>query len=184
MLAIDGKSGCGKSTLARHLAEALNTQKASFASIIESDDFYTGGSLSTWQKRSTKANAQCTIDWQSLHNMLATLQSTGESTWHAFDWNSENWDSDTVPYEQNAKTNLLTPITIVDGVYSTRNELLSTFHASILLKTSEEKRLCQLRQREQDYDNFLAWNRLWDDAENYYFRFLHNVSGVNFSLEH
>jgi len=83
-VALDGYSGSGKSTLAKYLANTLSS-----LTVIEGDEFYTGGSVQYWSARSVDDNALSCINWKAQYAVISNLKSRGFATWHAFDWHSD-----------------------------------------------------------------------------------------------
>lgn len=160
-LAIDGHSGSGKSTLARHLQSQLGQ-----TTIVEGDDFYLGGSPSTWDKRSVAANADSVIDRQTLAGVIQSLQQNGTAQWQAFNWNSDQWDSDTparIAQSADEKS-----VVIVEGVYTAMPALADYFACRILCDVPAS--LSSQRCKERDGDDFCPnWAKRWGDAESHYF---------------
>jgi len=183
-VALDGRSGSGKSWLSTRLADSL-AHSSTFpcdAAVIEGDDFYSGGSKKTWDSRSVADNSTRTINWREQQRVLQTLVETGNATWEAFDWQSPEWDSDERPLMKPPRQAKLEQLVILDGVYSSREELSEFFDIRVLLEVSETRRRQQLLARESDYDDYYNWNKLWDAAEAYYFDTVLDRSGIDLIL--
>lgn len=166
IVAIDGRSGCGKSTLADLTAAGLNTHRQQRATVISADQFYKGGSSTTWDNRTAAENAATAIDWQQQRRVLESLKATGQADWQAFNWHSNAWNTDTPSF---ISTHLDgSPVILLEGVYSTRLELADLLDLCVLLRVPDNTRQARLLEREgQDYNH--AWHRRWTAAEDYYF---------------
>lgn len=149
LLGIDGLSGSGKSTLAAKLNETINSSYK-----ITLDDFYrpvlkTG----TYQEAYNSY-----LEWQRLEDsVLIPLINNLEAVYQRRDWN----------------TNMLTEwctvqprgTVIVEGVYTTRPELLPYLDFSIFVDTPKSERLNRLHKREyRDMD----WIAQWTAVEDWY----------------
>lgn len=157
VVAFDGRSGTGKSTLARQLATKVG------ACVIESDDFYSGGSLDVWASRTPEQNASVCIDWQRLKTeALEPLLAGKTARWHAFDWDAMTGVVPEVTVCRPA------PIIFLEGVYSCRPELDDLVDMRVLVRVPEDVRQAQLHKREGDalHD---PMQKYWDEAEQYYF---------------
>lgn len=162
-VALDGRGGSGKSTLAAFIANSIPS-----ATVIEGDDFYTGGNLNLWTSRSVSENARCCIDWRQQHLVISALKSKGIASWYAFDWHSEHWDSVTPPNRTTESHCTIADIVLLEGVYSARTELSSLFDLRVVLDVPRQVREKQLIAREAE--NFRAdWEQLWSGAEQHYF---------------
>jgi uridine kinase len=153
IIAIDGESGSGKSTFATALSEYLS------AAIIEGDDFYTGGIKI--RKDSVQNRINDCIDWKIQREVLESLKSKKQASWFRFDWQAFDGS-----YSKKRTTLLANQIVILEGVYSTREELLNLIDYTILMHTSKEIRLNRLIKREGQIG---AWEKKWHEAEDYYF---------------
>lgn len=169
-VALDGRSGAGKSTLAAYIAQTVPNLSANAhsVSIIEGDEFFTGGSLKHWSSRSANENAQAVIDWQKQRSVITALKLAGVAEWAAFDWNSEGWDSDKVPYCAETSNCSIAPIVLMEGVYSARRELQDLFDLRVLLEIPIDICRAQILAREGG-DTHEAWNQVWASAESHYF---------------
>lgn len=163
-VALDGRSGSGKSTLAAYVTSQLPS-----VTVIEGDEFYTGGSFNLWSSRPTSENAHCCVDWKHQHSVIASLRSKGIASWRAFDWHSENWDSEQAPYCATRTTCSATDIVLLEGVYSARTELSMLFDLRVVLDVPKQVRRKQLIDREGN-NLRTDWAQVWLDAENYYFK--------------
>jgi uridine kinase len=159
MVALDGRSGTGKSTLATRIASRMD------AVIVESDDFYVGGTDDEWASRTPKEKVDLCIDWRRLRAAaLEPLLAGRTPTWHPFNFaTGEGLANHTVSRSP-------APVIILDGVYSARPELADLVDLTVLVDASDDlDRRRRLLAREGE--TFMsAWHALWDDAEDYYFK--------------
>ncbi len=96
---IDGRSGAGKSTLADAVAAECAADGDGPVTVIAGDDFYAGGSADTRDRLTNAEQADRVMDWGRQRTVLEHLRSTGVAHWHPFDWNSDDWDADTAPFQ-------------------------------------------------------------------------------------
>lgn len=160
LIAFDGRSGSGKSTLAHQLAIGLD------AAVVHADDFYSGGSLSLWLRRSAEQRADLCIDWARLRReALVPLLAARPATWRPFDWDTESELSGLPTVLQPA------PFVILDGAFSTRPELLDLIDYAVIATAPDATRRERLEQREgATYAR--NWHPVWNAAENHYFTHL------------
>jgi len=169
IVALDGKSGAGKSTLARCFSALLNdAAEAPVVAIIESDQFYAGGSATFWDSLSVSQRQEHVIDWRRLRAVLEALRECGSARWRSFDWGSPGWDAPSAPLQPSRDELDATPVVLVEGVYSGRPELSGLVDVSVLLRVEERDRLRRLRDREGDAFD-AVWHQRWSSAEDYYF---------------
>jgi len=168
-VALDGKSGTGKSTLARRFAALANdTVESPAVAVIESDQFYAGGSAAFWDSLSVPQRLEHVIDWRRLRAVLEALSEQGSARWRRFDWDSAGWDTLPAPLHPVCEECRAAPVVLVEGVYSCRPELSDWVDVSVLLSVDEQDRQRRLRGREgEEFD--AAWDRRWSSAEDYYF---------------
>lgn len=153
---LDGRSGAGKSTLASSVAATVG------ATLIEGDDFYSGGRGLEWDLMSPAERSLFCIDWRRQRTVLRCLRDDRSATWFRFDWDA--FDGRLAEEPRSA-----TPagIVILEGVYSARPELQHYIDFTVLLDTPDDLRRRRLLQREGDADP--AWSERWHSAEDYYF---------------
>jgi uridine kinase len=157
LIALDGRSGSGKSTLAHALAEDLD------AVVVEADDFYSGGSMIQWARRSARLRADLCIDWARLRReALIPLLAGTAATWHPFDWDTET------ALLAIATTLRPAPFVILDGAFSTRPELMDLIDYTVLVTVSDGIRRERLNRREGE-QYLTDWHPIWAAAEDYYF---------------
>ncbi len=169
IVALDGKSGAGKSTLARCFSTLVNEPAVSpVVAIIESDQFYAGGSAAFWDSLSASQRVEQVIDWRRLRAVLEALRERGNARWRSFDWGSPDWDAPSVPLRLYSEELDATPVLLVEGVYSGRPELSELVDVSVLLRVDENDRLRRLRHREGEAFD-AVWHQRWSSAEDYYF---------------
>ena len=169
VVALDGRSGVGKSTLARSFSGLANDAAESPAVVlVESDQFYAGGSGALWDSLSPSQRLEHVIDWRRLRAVLKALREAGHARWRRFDWDSPDWDTVPAPLHPAYERCRAAPVVLVEGVYSGRRELSAVVDLRVLLRIDEDDRQRRLRRREGDaYD--AAWDRRWSSAEDYYF---------------
>lgn len=170
IVALDGRSGAGKSTVAAAVVAAFGLDRAGAAivSVIEGDEFYAGGSHSRWDRRSAAEKADRVIDWRRQHAVLAALKDLGSASWHGFDWASDDWDAENVPFVAEPTHLAATPIVILEGAYSARPELDELIDLRVLLDLPAEIRRQQLLEREGEAYR-ADWEARWSEAEVHYF---------------
>ena len=157
VVAIDGHSGTGKSTLAACIARVVG------ATVVDQDDFYSGGSLEDWRALTVSGKVDRVIDWRRVRTqVLEPLRAGKMASWHPFDWESmAGLAAQTISVSPS-------PIVILDGAYSSRRELADLVDLSILVVLPEDERRKRLLIREGEvYVD--AWQSVWDDAEALYF---------------
>ncbi len=162
-IAIDGHSGSGKSTIAQAVKSHYGEAKVT---IIEGDDFYTGGSATDWDNRTAPQNAKATINRHQLYGVLNTFKTTGKASWYAFDWHSDHWDATVAPKESQPKQAAVKNINIIEGVYTAAPELWPLYDLHILVTAPHAIRLQRITAREHHCQ---SWSNRWLEAENIYF---------------
>src|SRR4051794_20881896 len=121
LVAIDGRSGSGKSTIARRVADQLE------ATVVESDDFYSGGSDAEWAQRTAEERFAACIDWRRLKaEVLAPLLAGRTATWHPFNFEMG------VGLAAHTISRKPAAVIILDGVYSARPELQEIVDLAVL----------------------------------------------------
>lgn len=160
LVALDGRSGAGKSTIAQEIASRVE------ASIVVSDDFYSGGNDDAWSGLSASEKVEKVIDWQGMRaQVLEPLLANKPASWHPLDFQPEigciGWKEEKVTLQP-------APVILVDGVYSARPELSDLVDLAVLVEADDAVRRKRLVLREGQ--GFMQrWHRLWDSAEEYYF---------------
>ena|SRR5436190_3386491 len=170
VVALDGRSGTGKTTLSRQIEKDLN------ASVITCDDFYTGGTLENWAKKTPKEKAENVIDWKRIRNeALIPLLNGRVATWHPFDWQTGFGLSEKVITCRPKK------LIILDGAYSSRVELSELVNMSVLIELHDPTRRQRLKEREGE--PFVeSWHPVWDESEDYYFTQVRPPSSFDFVI--
>ncbi|WP_299403832.1 (d)CMP kinase [Acaryochloris sp. IP29b_bin.148] len=169
-IALDGRSGSGKSTIASIVADELNADSSEEAivTVIEGDQFYGGGSASTWDAISIDQKIDRVIDWQRQRLLLKSLRNQGTAVWQYFDWDSDDWDADIIPLKPQPIRCVATPVVLLEGAYSARPELSDLLDIRVLLNIPTQVRRARLLKREGEaYRD--DWERRWAAAEDYYF---------------
>lgn len=154
IIAIDGRSGVGKSTLAKQLAGLLD------ASILEGDDFYSGG-IEVRNDGPQERASNC-IDLKQINDLLIQLRRNEVASYRAFDWDSFDGTFSSL-------TTLVKPVSLllIEGVYTGSLILRDLIDIRILLRTSDEERTRRLINREGTLG---PWEVQWHEAEQYYFQ--------------
>lgn len=107
------------------------------------------------------------MDWSRQETVLRSLRSTGEATWHPFDWEATDWDSGEARLAETTIEACSLPIVFLEGAYSCRPELHSQLDALVLLDPPPEVRRAQLLGREGDAYR-AEWEGRWSTAEDHY----------------
>ena len=183
-VALDGRSGTGKSTIAAMVVDRLDAGRegGSVGTVIEGDQFYGGGSPAVWDGRSAAENADCVIDWRRQLAVLRSLRTRGFGAWRAFDWESDDWDADLAPLRDEPTRCIVTPVVILEGVYSARPELAELIDMRVLVRIPTAMRLAQLEAREGAVQ-LADWDARWREAENHYFESMAPAEGFDLILE-
>jgi len=154
LIAIDGRGGAGKSTLARKLAESLSR-----ATVVEVDDFWLPGTLRPGREK-VIAEPGSDYDWHRLRDQVIWPLSNDEpGRYQRYDWSSDSlreW------HDVSAGG-----VVIIEGVFSTREELASFYDLRIWVETPEG--VCLERGYVKDgKEGRELWDREWMPAyENY-----------------
>ncbi len=157
MVALDGRSGAGKSTLAARIAPEVG------ASVVDGDDFYSGGHASQWDAMSAAQKVAHCIDWRRQRPVLESLRQGEPAEWLPYDWKADDGRLSEHPKRCDPA-----PVVILDGAYSARPELADLLDLRVLLDAPAELRRDRLVQREGvGYRD--EWNARWDEAEQWYF---------------
>jgi uridine kinase len=168
VVGIDGRSGGGKSTLAASLAARLTAEHGLGVAVIEGDQFYGGGSASTWDARTAEAKAADVIDWRRQRVVLEALVADGEAAWRPFDWLADDWDADEVPLATEVVRTSSADVVVLEGAYSCRPELHDLLDLAVLLEPPTARRRQQLLDREGEAYR-ADWEGRWAEAEDHYF---------------
>jgi uridine kinase len=153
LIAIDGAGGAGKSTLARQIKK-----KRSDAAIIGMDDFYRPEEASIRRTWTSQQGYQNFFDWKRLQDqVLRPLQSGCSPAYQVYDWITNKLNG--------WKDVALSPIMIVEGVYTIRPELRPFYHISLLVETPKDVCLNRLRSRTDKEGDI----QMWRAAEDWYF---------------
>ena len=161
---LDGPSGAGKSTIAAVLSHDLDLD----VSVIQGDEFYGGGSLESWAGRSAPEIVANGIDWARQRRVLESLRSDGQVRWAAFDWETDDWDSDEARLSGKSIETFAHPLVLLEGAYSCRPELHSVLDRLVLLDPPRNIRRAQLLAREGEAYRS-KWEALFSEAEDHYF---------------
>lgn len=153
LVAIDGGGGAGKSTLARTLCERLD------ASMIQKDDFYLPSSELPSREESIEKPGS-SFDWPRLiEQVLNPLLQGREARYQRFDWPTQRLDNWlTVPAGG---------IILIEGVYSSREELRPFYDFIIWVECSENVRVERGIARDGEHSR-VWWVNDWLPAEQAY----------------
>jgi uridine kinase len=158
LVAFDGRSGSGKSTLASRVAARVR------GTVVEGDDFYSGGAGAEWEQRSVAEKVRYCIDWRRLKTeALDPLLAGRGATWHPFNFETG------IGLAAHSVSCEPADVIILDGVYSARPELRDIVDLTVLVDVPDDlARRHRLVAREGQ--SFMdSWHALWDEAEDYYF---------------
>ncbi|GAA4971767.1 AAA family ATPase [Pseudonocardia tropica] len=180
---IDGRSGAGKSTVAARVSQAFVEpgDATGRVTVIEGDDFYSGGSADTWDRRTASEKAALVIDWRRQRDVLERLRRDGVAAWQSFDWDAEDWDSDSVPLVATPTIARPAAIVLLEGAYSCRPELHDLLDLRVLLDVPHAIRRKRLIDREGDAYRS-DWDARWSAAEDYYFDIVMSPERFDFVL--
>lgn len=129
LVAIDGRGGSGKSTFARGLERASDD-----VTVVEFDDFYLP--LAERQARITRGHTEFggNFDWRRLRKeVLIPLSRDESSSYRRYDW----------PSDELAEWHLvpLGGIVLIEGNYSTRQELFGFYDYTVWIEAPHDIRL-------------------------------------------
>lgn len=158
LVAIDGGSGAGKTTIVAHVMGLVSEP----AVHIHSDDFFDAGRSETdWGLMDPAHRADACIDWRRLrHQALEPLLRGKQARWRPFDFASSSGLAD------HQVTLSPTAIIFLDGIYSTRPELLDLIALTVLVDAPHDLRRRRHDAREPSDET--DWHALWDPAEDHY----------------
>ena len=88
--------------------------------------------------------------------------------WHPFDWEADDWASDTVPLAPQPVIAPAGAVVILEGAYSCRPELHDVLDLRVLLDTPADVRRQRLLEREGEAYR-TDWEARWSAAEEHYF---------------
>jgi len=167
---LDGRSGAGKSTLAATVSQSFMEagDGADRMTVIEGDDFYSGGSAETWDRRAAAEKVDLVIDWRRQRDALERLRRHGVAEWHRFDWDAEEWNSEITPFAAAPTIARAAPMVVLEGAYSCRPELHDLLDLRVLVEARRDVRRQRIRDREGDAYQ-ADWEARWSAAEDYYF---------------
>ncbi|WP_139378306.1 uridine kinase family protein [Mesobacillus jeotgali] len=154
LIGVDGCGGSGKSTLARMLKEELPG-----VTVVHKDDFYLPSSLLIIDEPANKPIG-ADFDWQRLlDQVLDPLSKDQDGHYQRYDWDSDNMaEFHTVPAGG---------IVIIEGVYSTRQELEHYYDWKIWVDCPREMRLARGIQRDGEEARAM-WEDNWMVGEDLY----------------
>jgi len=158
LVAIDGKGGAGKSTLANILASQLETTGRR-VDIVHFDDFYLPSSLRMKGEGAEKPIGG-DFDWERLRDqVLEPLRDGRKARFERYDW-----CKDVLTEAQHI---LPGAIVIVEGVFSSRDELAAKYDFRIWVDCPRQLRL--KRGIERDGESYRdRWEQDWMPSEDRY----------------
>ncbi len=170
LVGIDGRGGSGKSTLARQLERA-----APDLAVVEFDDFY----LRVRERQARIARGDTEIggnfDWRRLQEqVLVPLSRDDAAAYQRYDWPSDElaeWHS--VP---------VGGIVLIEGNYSTRQELFDFYDYTLWIDAPHELRLERGLSRGGE-DTRERWLTEWMPEEERYLAAQDPVSRVHLVLD-
>lgn len=156
LIGIDGCGGSGKSTLAKKIASFCPQSV-----IVHMDDFY----LPSHQLLKVKPQNKpigADYDWVRMREqVLVPLRNNEEGFYQRYDWNTDKLDDwHTVP---------VGGMVLVEGVYSTRNELKDYYDCMIWVQCPRETRLARGLERDGEGARD-RWENDWMISEDVYMR--------------
>ncbi|MCA9176474.1 MAG: (d)CMP kinase [Planctomycetales bacterium] len=167
LIGIDGPGGAGKSTLARELAELTA------GVILPGDDFYAVMDDAVRARLDAREGYEHFFDWKRLAEVAHALISTGEATYHGYDWTTGRLAL------QPTHITLKGPV-IVEGVYVCRPELRALYASSILVTASRSVCVDRVRARNENSEDAIA---LWLRSEDWYFEHVVTPRDFDFVVE-
>jgi len=163
-VAVDGPSGAGKSEIAVRVASELD------AGFLQIDDFFAADlSGEDWERRPPAERARDCIDWRRLRNeALEPLRAGIAAEWFPFDFEAGPRPDGSYALRDRPARLEPRPVIIIDGAYSSREELADLIDLTVLVEAPRGVRLARLAGRE-DPAFLEEWLRRWGAAEAYYF---------------
>jgi uridine kinase len=155
LIGIDGPGGSGKSTLARELAGLLDD-----ATIIEFDDFYRSADERRLRSRGDADEIGGDFDWpRVLGQVLNPLAVNEAARYQRYDWDRD----------QLAEWHVVAPggVVIVEGNYSTRDELRVYYDLTIWVDAPYDVRLRRGVERDGEVSR-ARWVNEWMPQEERY----------------
>lgn len=155
LVGIDGRGGSGKSTFARELAALLPN-----ATVVQFDDFYRPADEGKRRAASGNEEVGGSFDWRRVRDQVLQPLVDGEGV----RYQRYDWDSDEL-----AEWHLISPggMVIVEGNYSTRDELRDYYDLTIWVDTPQEVRLRRGVERDGE-DARARWLEEWIPEEDRY----------------
>ncbi len=158
VVAVDGRSGTGKSTISALIAESTR------GVLINTDDFWSGGSDEEWEAKDPQTRADRAIDWQRLkREVIEPFLSAAVVQYFPFNFQDGSGLSASPIVVQPAD------IIILDGAYSSRPELEDLIDFSILVISQDDAARRRRLILREGLKYMQRWHRLWDPAESHYF---------------
>ena len=155
LIGIDGCSGAGKSVLASTIRERLSD-----AVVVHKDDFYRVMDRGVRAALNAEEGYYRYFDWERLEQqVLLPLSAQQTARYHRYDWGKEDLAE---IIEVGPRS-----VAIVEGVYSTRQELSDYYDLTLWVETSQTERLRRQLAREE---NTSEWIQRWAAAEAFYVR--------------
>jgi uridine kinase len=152
LVAIDGYSAAGKSTLSRLIAASVGR-----CQVVAGDDFYRVMAPDRRAALSAEAGYAEYFDWQRLEaQVLRPLRAGRPARFQVYEWEHNRLGD----WKRVAPEGVI----VVEGVYSTRPELVGYYDATLYVEAPREAR--QLRQRARG--DAWEWVERWEAAEAYY----------------
>ena len=149
LVAVDGLMGSGKSTLTAQVVEVIGD-----AAVVPADDFYRSERL----RLAPEDRYEKYFEWQRLlDSVLVPLSRETGSRYRRHDWESNT----------PAGWREVGPggVVIVEGVFSTRSELMPYYGVTVFVDTPREQRLARILER--GYED-ASWVEHWTAAEDWY----------------
>lgn len=153
LVAVDGPMAAGKSTLSAQVAQEIGD-----VSVVIGDDFYRPIGEADRLRLSLADSCEAYFEWRRLRDsVLVPLTNGARARYRRRDWVSD------APAEWRE----VAPggAVVLDGVFSTRPELISYYDVTIFVDTPRAERLA--RALERGYDD-VSWIEHWMAVEDWY----------------
>jgi uridine kinase len=170
LVALDGRSATGKSTVAGLVGHRMG------ALVIDSDDFYRGGTDAYWDAMTAAQKMDLVIDWERQRAVLERLHRREVATWRPYDWDA---DDGSLAAEV---TGGPAEVVILEGAYSARPELADLLSLRVVLQLPRAIRRERLLQREGERYR-AEWEARWGAAEDLYFETMMPPEAFDMVLE-
>jgi len=169
LIGIDGCGGSGKSTFAQNLNNYLDA-----STIVHMDDFYMP---SDSNKKEDNTQVGVDFDWRRLEKqVIKPIKSDLKN----FSYQKYNWIDDKVNEKMNEV--MISNFIIIEGVYSTREELRKYYDFNIWVECPYDIRLKRGIERDGE-ERREMWVNNWMIAENKYIELYKPINFANLIID-